>query len=220
MPTGLDNLGTDLSQDHPVSFTYNSQLVSQAALASPEEELAAPSALTGNVKLDHNSQMQCTSCHDPHNDQFGNFLVMDNAGSALCTICHTDPALDRLRASAFRSSTQPRGLPTLGAERRLWAFAIGHCRPTPGSVWCQKLWAPTHAITATAAHSRRAQGVVADCAGGANLLRLPQWKRRSPKHRGGIQQTQRASLAAIARNCHSRPKHHQRDTRGHLFGLP
>jgi len=85
MPSGASNLGTNLSQDHPISFTYNS------ALAANQGKLCDPSALTGQVRLDRNSQVQCTSCHDPHNDQFGNFLVMNNAGSALCTTCHTDP---------------------------------------------------------------------------------------------------------------------------------
>jgi predicted CXXCH cytochrome family protein len=32
--------------------------------------------------------MQCTSCHNPHNDQFGKFLVMGNSASALCNTCH------------------------------------------------------------------------------------------------------------------------------------
>jgi len=86
MPAGSTNMGTDLSQDHPISFTYNSQLATQ------QGELVDPSTLTGTVKLDQNSQMQCTSCHDPHNDQFGSFLVKDNSGSALCTTCHLPPA--------------------------------------------------------------------------------------------------------------------------------
>jgi len=76
------NLGTNLSQDHPISFTYNSQL------ASKQGELADPGSLTGPVKLDQNSQVQCTSCHDAHDDEYGSFLVMDNSASQLCTTCH------------------------------------------------------------------------------------------------------------------------------------
>jgi predicted CXXCH cytochrome family protein len=77
-------LGTDLSDDHPISFVYN------AALATANGELVTPAnnTLTGQVKLDASSQMQCSSCHDPHNNQFGNFLVMDNTKSALCVTCH------------------------------------------------------------------------------------------------------------------------------------
>ena len=50
-----------------------------------------PTTLTGPVKLDSAGQVQCVSCHDPHNDQFGDFLVMDNTGSALCLACHNNP---------------------------------------------------------------------------------------------------------------------------------
>jgi predicted CXXCH cytochrome family protein len=32
--------------------------------------------------------LQCTACHDPHDDTFGNFLVMSNQFSGLCTSCH------------------------------------------------------------------------------------------------------------------------------------
>ena len=82
MPAGPSNLGTDLSGDHPISFVYD------AALAAQDTTLNPPSSLTGKVKLDHSGQMQCTACHDPHDNQFGNFLVMDNTGSALCLVCH------------------------------------------------------------------------------------------------------------------------------------
>ena len=86
MPVGSGNLGTDLSDDHPVSFTYD------AGLASANGELNPPSALTGKVRLDHNNQMQCTSCHEPHDNQYGKFLVAENNGSALCITCHAIPS--------------------------------------------------------------------------------------------------------------------------------
>ena len=82
MPAGAANLGTDLSTDHPFSFRYD------AALLKLDPGLKDPTQLKGAVKLDHNSKVQCTSCHDPHNDQFGNFLVADNTASALCLNCH------------------------------------------------------------------------------------------------------------------------------------
>lgn len=82
LPAGNSLLGTDLSDDHPVSFPYD------ATLATTNGELRHPSTLTGAVRLDSNGQMQCTACHDAHNDQFGKFLVMDNTASALCSACH------------------------------------------------------------------------------------------------------------------------------------
>jgi predicted CXXCH cytochrome family protein len=82
--TGEDDLGTDLTKDHPISFTYNS------ALATADGNLVDPSLLPSTVPLDRSSQVQCTSCHDPHNDEYGDFLVMDNTASALCLACHLE----------------------------------------------------------------------------------------------------------------------------------
>ncbi|MEI6218626.1 MAG: hypothetical protein WCP86_06980, partial [bacterium] len=70
MPDGRSNIGTDLSDDHPVSFKYDTQLVNDSG------ELKPPASLLGRVRLDHGGEMQCTSCHDPHDNQFGTFLVM------------------------------------------------------------------------------------------------------------------------------------------------
>lgn len=76
------NLGTDLSDDHPLSFIYDASLV----FLNPE--LKSPSTLTGRVRLDHAAQLQCTSCHDPHDDAYGDFLVVDGINSNLCLQCH------------------------------------------------------------------------------------------------------------------------------------
>jgi predicted CXXCH cytochrome family protein len=76
------NLTSDLSDDHPVSFTYD------AGLAAQDPELVSPSALPGAAWLDENDQVQCTSCHDPHSTIYSDFLVADNAYSRLCTMCH------------------------------------------------------------------------------------------------------------------------------------
>ncbi|HUB25980.1 MAG TPA: cytochrome c3 family protein [Tepidisphaeraceae bacterium] len=82
IPQGATNLGTDLSGDHPISFTYD------ANLAAKNGHLADPNLLAPRVHLE-NGQVQCTSCHDPHDDSRGNFLVMDNSRSQLCQTCHT-----------------------------------------------------------------------------------------------------------------------------------
>ncbi|MEF9438350.1 MAG: hypothetical protein L0922_06295, partial [Candidatus Mariimomonas ferrooxydans] len=59
IPKGPAMLGTDLSDDHPVSFVYDT------ALAASNPELADPSTLPSEVKLDKHGQLQCTACHDP-----------------------------------------------------------------------------------------------------------------------------------------------------------
>lgn len=80
------NLSKDLSNDHPISFLYDDNLVNLK-----KGELAAPAALPAEVKLDQAGNLQCTTCHDPHNNEFGKFLVMSNSGtgSPLCATCHT-----------------------------------------------------------------------------------------------------------------------------------
>ncbi len=96
LPAGRSRIGTDLSDDHPISFTYD------AALAAMDGQLRAPQSLTGKVRLDHNKQLQCTSCHDPHDNQFGAFLVRDNRASAICLECHD---LDGWRFASHASSS-------------------------------------------------------------------------------------------------------------------
>ena len=97
MPRGRANLGTDLSDDHPVSFTYDT------ALLSKDKELRNPVSLTAAVRPDKAGQLQCTSCHDPHNNQYGKFLTMNNAQSALCVSCHDK---DYWTLSDHRTSTK------------------------------------------------------------------------------------------------------------------
>jgi predicted CXXCH cytochrome family protein len=82
--TSSSLLGRDLSDDHPISIAYTSALATGSG-----GELASPATLTGKVKLDASGQMQCSSCHDPHDNTFPKFLVMSNTGSALCVTCHT-----------------------------------------------------------------------------------------------------------------------------------
>ena len=82
MPRGRSNLGTDLSNDHPISFVYD------AGLAALNGELKDPSSLDSAVRLDADGMMQCMTCHDPHDDLFGKFLVKKNTASALCLECH------------------------------------------------------------------------------------------------------------------------------------
>jgi predicted CXXCH cytochrome family protein len=79
---GRSLIGTDLSGHHPISFTYDNTLV------TTKGELRDPSTLQQQVRLDSQKQVQCTSCHDPHRNQYGKFLVKDNSASALCLDCH------------------------------------------------------------------------------------------------------------------------------------
>jgi predicted CXXCH cytochrome family protein len=82
LPAGHANIGTDLRDDHPISFRFDS------ALAGKNARLKDPAALPSQIRLDGNNELQCTACHDAHNNTFGNFLVMRNDRSELCISCH------------------------------------------------------------------------------------------------------------------------------------
>jgi len=82
IPVGATRIGTDLTGHHPVSFTYDN------ALVTADGQLRDPMTLQQQVRLDQDKQVQCTSCHDPHRNQFSSFLVVDNTASALCLDCH------------------------------------------------------------------------------------------------------------------------------------
>jgi predicted CXXCH cytochrome family protein len=84
-PSSRSNLagaGLNLADDHPVAFVPDLALNNQLRLPS-----------TGDpVKLDYQGRLQCTSCHDPHNEYVdpveNRFLVKNNSAAAICTTCH------------------------------------------------------------------------------------------------------------------------------------
>lgn len=80
--TGSADMGTSLADDHPVNFTYD------ATLEGADGELNDPTVNPVLALLDSNGKVQCSSCHDPHDDTNVPFLVVDNAASALCSTCH------------------------------------------------------------------------------------------------------------------------------------
>lgn len=83
LKSGLNsNLGTDLTNDHPVNFTYDAALVT----ADGGGGLKDPTSLT-SVKLFDN-RVQCASCHDPHTSTNAPFLRASMTGSGLCLLCH------------------------------------------------------------------------------------------------------------------------------------
>jgi predicted CXXCH cytochrome family protein len=83
-------IGRDLSNDHPVSFVYDGTLVTAdrdanggvVGLANPTPATLAP------LKLAAGNRLECTTCHEPHNNTHSPFLRMSNTGSAMCRTCH------------------------------------------------------------------------------------------------------------------------------------
>lgn len=79
---GQANLGTDLSDDHPISFVYST------ALSTEDVQIRPPSMAPEQLRLDKSGELQCRTCHDPHDNRYGNFLVMSNRRSQMCVSCH------------------------------------------------------------------------------------------------------------------------------------
>ena len=119
-PGSLSDLGLDLSGHHPVSFPY------QAAL--PNDELA--SSPPPDLVYGGNDEVHCITCHDPHKDQFGKFLLKDNRYSALCVTCHV---MSGWSGSAHATSTASvSGI--LPRPPKTWR---GRFCGAPGSTWSE-----------------------------------------------------------------------------------
>jgi predicted CXXCH cytochrome family protein len=76
LESGPAFMDTDLRDDHPISVDYDP--------ARDPDFLSVP---TSPARLE-DSKVQCISCHDPHDDGNGKFLVMSNENSDLCFACH------------------------------------------------------------------------------------------------------------------------------------
>ena len=81
--TGRGDTRTDFSDGHPVSLHYESRKIDGGP------RLANRNMLSEQVRLDEQGKIQCTTCHDPHDDTFGNFVVLEDSDKSLCVTCHT-----------------------------------------------------------------------------------------------------------------------------------
>jgi predicted CXXCH cytochrome family protein len=85
---GQDVFGTDLSTVHPFNFKLPLDPNTPNLLGSV---ISGTGTGSPSVKL-VNGNVQCTSCHEPHNQFIDSttqmFLVVDNTASALCLACH------------------------------------------------------------------------------------------------------------------------------------
>lgn len=97
----ITNIGTDLSNDHPIAMQYSAARSPSAT--SADETAGFQNATTGNngrtwvensalgtrVPLyDTDGRVQCATCHDPHRSDTQTFLRVANDQSKLCRTCH------------------------------------------------------------------------------------------------------------------------------------
>jgi len=88
--TGTALVDTDLSNDHPISFTYNAATPADPEINDPTTA-TVPVAGTPTIQaylLDGGSSMECSSCHDVHGTGNSFLLKVENTGSQLCLACH------------------------------------------------------------------------------------------------------------------------------------
>ena len=129
-PSGsLSNFGLDLSGHHPVSFPYHTALPNAELVSPPPEELV----------FGGTDDLHCTTCHDPHKDTYGRFLVKDNRYSALCTTCHQMAGWEGSAHAASTASVEG----TLPRPPKTWPNY-----PTLGEWGCESCHTPHFAPTA------------------------------------------------------------------------
>ncbi|MDF1581429.1 MAG: cytochrome c3 family protein [Desulfuromonadales bacterium] len=89
MAAGNAVLGTDLSNDHPIGFSYvDAQTIAANELALFADAVTEQPGLAGGLFGSAADQMWCSSCHDVHNNAIVPFLRVNNASSNLCLACH------------------------------------------------------------------------------------------------------------------------------------
>jgi len=77
-------MGTDLSNDHPVSINYDN--TADGGLNAPAGAAVGTLPLFGGGPI---YTVECGTCHDSHDQAtYGNFLRASNNASALCLTCH------------------------------------------------------------------------------------------------------------------------------------
>ena len=120
MPTGPSNLTNDLSDDHPIGFRYD-RLVSNR-----DRQIRPPELVDHRIKLGERGELECVACHDPHNNELGNFLRITDREGVLCTTCHE---LDGWRRSGHSRSARTVPVTVTNGEQLPYrAMADNACR--------------------------------------------------------------------------------------------
>ncbi len=75
------NFGTNLADDHPVSVPLAGAFaVKPTGYYNASQDPTVVRLFSGDV--------ECASCHNAHDPQYGKFLVKSNSGSDICLDCH------------------------------------------------------------------------------------------------------------------------------------
>jgi len=86
--TGAAAIGNDLTDDHPIGIEYPTGLPAEYR----DKSTFAPGVGGGPgvrlVSINSVERVECTSCHNVHNNGLGNFLRVPIQESYLCLQCH------------------------------------------------------------------------------------------------------------------------------------
>lgn len=118
--SGPANLTNDLSDDHPIGFRYD------RALSNRDSQLRPPQLVDHRIPLGERGELECIACHDPHNNELGNFLRIPELRGALCITCH-DMRGWNLSAHALSPRTVPTAV-TNGEKLPYRSMADNACR--------------------------------------------------------------------------------------------
>jgi len=84
---------TDLTNDHPISFSYDTAKTD--VVLGPKLRALTDAQTAGVRFFGAGNNVECSSCHDPHvnysasgDPAYTPFLITPNAGSNLCFACH------------------------------------------------------------------------------------------------------------------------------------
>ncbi len=88
--TSPARLGTDLSDDHPISIQYEDGLFSSTNEDLGLRDRSDTNTVTNGTITLHleGEKVQCGTCHNPHDNTNAPFLEASNTGSQLCLTCH------------------------------------------------------------------------------------------------------------------------------------
>lgn len=83
---GKANLGTNLTNDHPINFRYSVVQAADGTIKALPADLRFFRSTKEGANTDY---LECASCHDVHGTGgFAKFLRKSNASSSLCLTCH------------------------------------------------------------------------------------------------------------------------------------
>jgi len=104
IPPGTTDLTSDLSDDHPIGFRYD------RALANADREVRSPEVVSQDLPLGAHGEVHCTTCHDPHDNELGDFLRISDQMAAICVACHDMKGWNHASHSLSRKPTTGRSV--------------------------------------------------------------------------------------------------------------